>query len=122
MVGVYRIESPIGEGGMGVVYRAFDTRLNRPVAIKFLANTFADANARRRFQREAQTASSLNHPHIVTVYDIGVHQDQEYLVTEYVDNGTLRSWVKERRGWRDVVELIAGVADALATAHGANIL
>jgi Tol biopolymer transport system component len=107
---------------MGVVYRAFDTRLNRPVAIKFLANTFADANARRRFQREAQTASSLNHPHIVTVYDIGVHQDQEYLVTEYVDNGTLRSWVKERRGWRAVVELIAGVADALATAHGANIL
>jgi serine/threonine protein kinase len=122
MIGVYRIEARLGEGGMGVVYRAFDTRLNRPVAIKFLPDDLADAAARRRFQREAQMASSLNHPHIVTVFDIGEFQDRQYLVTEYIDEGTLRSWVKERRGWRTVVETIIGVADGLATAHAANIL
>ena len=70
-IGPYRIESIVGEGGMGVVYKAVDTRLNRPVAVKLLSDHVADAAARRRFQREAQTASSLNHPHIVTVYDAG---------------------------------------------------
>ena len=63
----YRVESALGEGGMGVVYRALDTRLNRSVAIKFLSKELADEDARRRFQREAQMASSLNHPHILTV-------------------------------------------------------
>ena len=67
----YRIDGVLGEGGMGIVYRAFDTKLNRPVAVKFLSEDAADAAARRRFQREAQTASSLNHPHILTVYDVG---------------------------------------------------
>src|SRR5580704_9058993 len=64
-IGSYRIEAKIGEGGMGVVYRALDTKLNRPVAVKFLFDDLADEAARRRFQREAQTASSLNHPHIL---------------------------------------------------------
>src|SRR5437773_2641208 len=66
-IGAYRIESPLGKGGMGTVYRALDTKLNRPVAIKVLSNELADAAARRRFQREAQMASALNHPHILTV-------------------------------------------------------
>src|SRR5262245_33824448 len=64
-VGPYKIEALLGEGGMGEVYRALDTKLNRPVAIKFLSDSLADPAARRRFQREAQMASSLNHPHIV---------------------------------------------------------
>src|SRR5262245_24411738 len=68
-LGPYRIEAQLAEGGMGVVYRAVDTKLNRPVAIKFLPDDLADSGARRRFQREAQMASSLNHPHILTVYD-----------------------------------------------------
>jgi serine/threonine protein kinase len=59
------VEAPLGAGGMGVVYRALDTHLHRPVAIKFLSDALADPAARRRFQREAQTASSLNHPHIL---------------------------------------------------------
>ena len=63
-LGVYEVQAPLGAGGMGVVYRALDTNLNRPVAIKFLSDELADPAARRRFQREAQTASSLNHPHI----------------------------------------------------------
>src|SRR5438046_6416591 len=93
-LGHYRIEAKLGEGGMGVVYRAFDTHLNRPVAIKLLADTLADAAARRRFQREAQMASSLNHPHIVTVYDIGEFQERQYVVTECIDEDTLRTCVK----------------------------
>src|SRR5438046_2170770 len=113
----------VGEGGMGIVYRALDTKLNRPVAIKFLSDELADANARRRFQREAQMASSLNHPHIVTVYDAGEWDERQYLVTEFIDGGTLKEWAKaEKRSWRDIVELLVGVADGLATAHAAGIL
>jgi len=122
-LGSYRIESVLGKGGMGVVYRALDTRLNRPVAVKFLFDGLADPAARRRFQREAQTASSLNHPHILTVHDAGDFEGRQYLVTEFVDGGTLRDWARaEKRFWREIVTLLVGVADGLATAHAAGIL
>ncbi len=122
-IGVYEIESVIGEGGMGVVYRAHDTNLKRAVAIKVLSDELAHAGARRRFQREAQTASSLNHPHIVAVHDAGEFDGRQYLVTELVDGGTLRDWMRDpRHGWRQSVELLIGVADALAAAHQAGIL
>src|SRR6202521_288898 len=122
-LGTYRIEAPIGEGGMGVVYRALDTKLNRLVAVKFLSNELADAVARRRVQREAQLASALSHPHILTVYDAGEFEGRQYLVTEFVDGGTLKSWAKqEPRTWRQIIELLVGVADGLATAHAADIL
>src|SRR5581483_2182941 len=122
-IGPYRIEAKLGEGGMGTVFRALDTRLNRPVAIKVLSDELADAAARRRFQREAQTASSLNHPHILTVYDAGEWEGRQYLVTEYVDGGTLKDWNKtQKRSWRDIVELLVDVADALAAAHAAGIV
>jgi serine/threonine protein kinase len=121
-IGSYRIEFQLGEGGMGTVYRALDTRLNRPVAIKFLSNELADAAARRRFQREAQMASSLNHPHILTVHDAGEFEGRQYLVTEFVDGGTLKDWARaEKRTWRQIVDLLVGVADGLAAAHGAGI-
>ncbi len=122
-VGPYRIGTVVGEGGMGVVYRALDTRLNRAVAIKFLFEDLADPAARRRFQGEAQMASSLNHPNIVTVHDVGDLGGRQYLVTEYMDGGTFRDWARaEKRTWREVVELMTGVADGLATAHAAGIL
>jgi serine/threonine protein kinase len=121
-LGPYRIEGTIGRGGMGVVYRASDTRLNRPVAIKVLSVGFGDEAARRRFQREAQTVSSLNHPHILTVYDIGDFDGQQYLVTEFVDGGTVRTWLRERPTSRQIVDLLVGVADGLAAAHQAKIL
>jgi eukaryotic-like serine/threonine-protein kinase len=122
-VGHYQIEALLGEGGMGTVYRARDTRLNRLVAIKFLAGDRADAAALKRFQREAQMASSLNHPHILTVHDAGEFQGRQYLVTELVDGGTLRDLAGgARRTWREIVELLTGVADALATAHAAGML
>ncbi len=103
-VGVYVVQAPLGAGGMGVVYQALDTNLNRPVAIKFLSSVLADPDARRRFQREAQTASSLNHPHIVTVHDAGEFEGRQYLVTEFVDGGTLRDWMRERHPWRQAIE------------------
>src|SRR5687767_11743544 len=99
LIGPYRIEGLLGEGGMGVVYRAFDPKLRRPVAIKLLPD-LADAAARHRFEREARTVTALNHPHILTVYDVGEHDGRQYLVTELVD----------------------GVADGLATAHEAGII
>src|SRR5512140_549943 len=105
-IGAYRIESKLGEGGMGTVYRALDTRLNRPVAVKVLSDQLADAAARRRFQREAQMASSLNHPHILTVHDAGELDGRQYLVTEFIDGGTLKDWARtQKRTWREVVEL-----------------
>jgi serine/threonine protein kinase len=119
----YRVLDKLGAGRMGTVYRALDTNLNRPVAIKVLSNDMAGADARRRFQREAQMASSLNHPHILTVHDIGEFEGRQYLVTEYIDGGTLMDWAqREKPGWRQIVELLAGVADGLAAAHGAGIL
>jgi serine/threonine protein kinase/Tol biopolymer transport system component len=122
-IGPYKIEGPLGAGGMGEVFRAVDTRFNRPVAIKFLSPRLADASARRRFQREAQMASSLNHPHILTVHDTGDFEGRQYLVTEFVDGGTFKTWAKqEKRSWRQTANLLVGVADGLATAHAAGIL
>jgi Tol biopolymer transport system component/predicted Ser/Thr protein kinase len=118
----YELLEHIGSGGMGDVYRARDTKLNRSVAIKFLSADLADPSARRRFQREAQMASSLNHPHILTVYDTGEFEGQQYLVTEFVDGGTLREWKRrEDPSIRRIIDLAIGIADALASAHQAGI-
>lgn len=122
-IGPYTILAPIGAGSMGEVFRARDTRLNRTVAMKFLAEDLATASARRRFQQEAQTASSLNHPHIVTILEAGEFEERQYLVAEFIDGGTLGDWARaEPRSWRHHVDLMVGVADALATAHAAGIL
>jgi Tol biopolymer transport system component/predicted Ser/Thr protein kinase len=124
MVGQHRIDGVLGRGGMGVVYRATDTKLNRPVAIKFLSSSVTDAAVKRRFKQEAETTSALNHPHIVTVYDVGEHNGQQYIVSELVDGGTLDDWstTTRKRSWRQSVELLTGVADALAAAHAAGVL
>src|SRR3989442_9064066 len=121
-IGAYRLDQLLAEGGMGAVYRAVDTKLNRAVAIKFLSTDVADWSARRRFQREAQLASSLNHPHILTVHDADEFEGRQYLVTEFVDGGTLKDWARaEKRTWRQIVDLLVGVADGLAAAHGAGV-
>jgi len=112
-----------GTGGMGEVYRARDTRLNRLVAIKFLSSQIADDSARRRFQQEAKMASALNHPHIVTVHEVGEFEGHQYLVTEFVDGGTLGEWAQaEPRSWQQILDLLVGVGDGLAAAHSAGIL
>jgi len=122
-IGPYEVIALLGSGGMGDVYQARDTRLNRHVAIKFLAEGIADPHAISRFQQEALTASSLNHPHILTVFESGEIDGKQYLAAELVDGGTLKAWVhQETRTWKQIVEMIVGVADGLAVAHAAGIL
>ena len=119
----YRLQAVLGEGGMGIVYKAIDTKLNRLVAVKFLSDHFAAADARQRFQHEARLLSSLNHPHVLTVHDAGEFNGQQYLVTELVDGGTLKDWkAAAERTWLQIAELLVGVADGLAVAHDAGIL
>src|SRR5580698_10025636 len=97
-LGPYEILAPIGKGGMGEVYRARDTRLQRDVAIKvlpqaFAANALATSAARERFQREARAASALNHPNICAIYDVGEASGHPYLVMELLDGKTLREHI-----------------------------
>src|SRR6266851_3253666 len=92
-VGPYEIISSVGTGGMGEVYKARDQRLSRDVALKVLhsrAGSAPDASRQRRFEQEARAASALNHPNILTVYDIGTENGSAYIVTEFVDGQTLR--------------------------------
>src|SRR4030095_7026646 len=87
----YRITASIGAGGMGEVFRARDTRLNRDVAIKVLSKDFvSDADRLRRFEQEAKTLAALNHPNVLTLHDAGVHEGAPYLVSELLEGKTLR--------------------------------
>src|SRR5437899_10091562 len=87
----YRIIASIGVGGMGEVFRARDSRLNRDVAVKVLPKDFvADADRLRRFEQEAKTLAALNHPNVLTVHDAGVHEGSPYLVSELLEGKTLR--------------------------------
>jgi serine/threonine protein kinase len=124
MMGPYRIESRLGEGGMGVVYRAEDTRLHRPVAVKFLPEAhFGDPEARERFAREAQAASTLNHPHICVVHDVGEHEGQPFLVMELLDGATLKHRIGSHRFTLDeILDHALQVADALDAAHQKGIV
>src|SRR5215467_5556580 len=89
-LGPYEIQSSLGAGGMGEVYKARDTRLERTVAIKVLADQFSsDPELKQRFEREAKTISSLNHPHICTLYDVGHQEGIDYLVMEYIEGESL---------------------------------
>ncbi len=123
-LGPYEILSPLGAGGMGEVYRARDTRLERHVAIKVLpAELSADSGRLRRFEKEARSASSLNHPNIVTVYDIGTSDSVSYIAMELVEGVTLRQMLAEGPlASRKLLAIAAQVADGLAKAHGAGIV
>jgi CheY-like chemotaxis protein len=123
-IGPYELFSLLGTGGMGDVYLATDTRLNRSVAIKFLsAHLSHDPELRRRFKREAQTVSSLNHPHICTLYDIGQHDDVDYIVMEYLEGQTLAD--RLRRGPLTIEQALQSgiqLADALSAAHRQGVI
>jgi Tol biopolymer transport system component/predicted Ser/Thr protein kinase len=123
-LGPYEIEAPIGAGGMGEVYRAKDTRLDRVVAIKVLPEALkADASRRQRLEREAKAISQLSHPHICTLHDIGHANGLDFLVMEFIDGESLASWLSSGPlPMDDVLKYAAQMADALATAHKQGIV
>ena len=122
-LGPYEIQAPLGAGGMGEVYKARDTRLDRTVAIKvLLAHVADDPDRRQRFEREAKTISSLNHPHICTLYDIGQQDGIDYLVMEYLEGETLaQRLTKGALPLDQALRYAIEIADALDKAHRKGI-
>jgi serine/threonine protein kinase len=123
-LGPYEIVAPLGAGGMGEVYRAKDTRLGRDVAVKVLPQHLsANPEVRARFAREAKTVSSLNHPHICTLFDVGRDGETDYLVMELIEGETLAERLaKGALPTTEVLKFGAQIADALDRAHRAGVV
>ena len=123
-LGPYQIEAPLGAGGMGEVYKATDTRLDRAVAIKVLPeHVAADPDLKQRFEREARTVAALNHPHICTLHDIGNQDGIDFLVMEYLEGETLaKRLTKGPLPTDDVLRYATEIADALDKAHRQGIV
>src|SRR5579863_4124246 len=123
-LGPYEIQSPLGAGGMGEVYRARDTRLDRVVAVKVLASHLSSSpELKQRMEREGRAFSSLNHPHICQLYDIGTQNGADFLVMEFLEGETLAD--KLRKGAMPLAEVLKigiAVAEALAVAHRNGIV
>src|SRR5262249_29723388 len=123
-IGPYKILSLLGRGGMGEVYLAEDRRLGRKMALKLLPSDFTKDKERvRRFRQEARAASALNHPNIITIYEIGQVNEQYFIATEFIEGETLRHRLKhERLGLYDALDVSVQAASALAAAHSAGIV
>src|SRR6266496_3451969 len=120
----YRIMEPLGAGGMGAVYKAYDKTLQRVVALKVLRPEYvAQQDRRRRFFQEARAASALNHPHILTVYEVGEEDGKPYIAMEYIEGETLRKKIKARElPVKETLDIAIQIAEGLAKAHEAGII
>src|SRR5436309_1857030 len=123
-LGPYEILAKLGAGGMGEVYRARDTRLEREVAIKVLPAKFTrDPDRRKRFEREAKAVAALSHPNILAIHDYAAGEDISFAVMELLQGGTLRRRLADGAfPWRRAVEIAAAIADGLAAAHAKGIV
>src|SRR5712691_1898224 len=123
-LGRYEIRSKLGEGGMGEVYLAEDTRLHRKVALKILPTELAANKDRmRRFEQEAQAAAALNHPNIAHIYEIGEGKGVNFIAMEFIDGQTLREKIhREHTEWRKLLRFLQHAAEGLAKAHAAGIV
>jgi eukaryotic-like serine/threonine-protein kinase len=122
-LGPYEIKSTLGVGGMGEVYRARDSRLNRDVAIKVLRENGSFPDLRSRFEREARAVAALNHPNIIAVYDFGIEAGRQYIVSELLEGESLRSLLHGKPvPVRKLIDIAAQVADGLAAAHAAGVV
>lgn len=120
----YRIVEPIGAGGMGAVYKAYDNKLQRVVALKLLPSEFvSQQDRRRRFFQEARAASALNHPHILTIYEVGEDDGKPYIAMEYVEGETLRQKIKNNGlQLKETLDIAIQIANGLARAHELGII
>src|SRR5580765_5421124 len=120
----YRIVEPIGAGGMGAVYKAYDNKLQRVVALKLLPPEYiSQQDRRRRFFQEARAASALNHPHILTVYEVGEDDGKPYIAMEYVEGETLRQKIKSRSlDLKRTLDISIQIAEGLGKAHEVGII
>ncbi|MBL9101070.1 MAG: protein kinase [Myxococcales bacterium] len=125
-IGRYLVIEPLGEGGMGVVFAAYDPQLDRKVAIKLVRPAYTESSggeAQARLVREAQALARLRHPNIVTVYEVGPFDNEVYVAMEFVDGVTLRTWQFEQaRGWRDILRVYQAAGRGLAAAHRAGLV
>jgi hypothetical protein len=124
VLGRYEVRSQLGAGGMGEVYLAWDTELERTVALKMLPADFAsDQRRMRRFVQEARAASALNHPNILTIYEIGETDSTRFIATEFIDGETIRQCMTSAKlKLNELLDVILQVAGALAAAHEAGII
>ena len=125
MLGRYRLTRVLGQGGMGVVYEAFDTSLDRKVAVKLITESFSgDGDAAERLLREAQASARLNHPNVVTIHHIGQQDSQSFIVMELMEGGCVQQQVEARNGlsWQEATRVTSQVCRGLAAAHAAKLI
>jgi serine/threonine protein kinase len=120
--GRYRIDTVLGSGGMGIVYRAYDPQLARPLAIKVVRRAGDDTQGRARLVREAQSLARLSHPNVCHVYDVGTEGEEVWLAMELIDGVSLRQWAGERRNRDEILQVLLGSADGIAAAHQAGLV